>query len=143
MTHAAQLVKRFWAKVDKAGECWLWTAAKDRYGYGEFKVGGRHGRRVRPHRLAYEMHNGQIPADLEIDHLCRNRACVRPDHLEAVAKKENILRGASPAAHFARRDKCPKGHPFDEGNTRWEGKGRRRCRACDSERARVKRRRSA
>ena len=74
------------------------------------------------HRFYYEREYGPIPEGLEIDHLCRNRKCVRPDHLEAVTHRENVLRGVSPPALHARKIHCPQGHLYEDG--------KRRCREC-------------
>jgi len=85
---------RFWSHVDAAGDCWVWTGSKDRAGYG------RTWRSTAPfpaHRVAYELLVGPIPAGLVIDHLCRNPACVNPDHLEPVTHRVNILRGHAPS----------------------------------------------
>lgn len=81
------LPARFWSKVDRAGECWLWTAAKDRSGYGVFGVSK--GRTRRAHLLAFEDHIGHIPDGRQIDHRCRNKSCVNPAHLQAVTPSEN------------------------------------------------------
>lgn len=78
--------ERFWAKVDKSGECWNWTAAKKPDGYGQFFM---YARNVSAHRAVYEMENGPIGEGLEIDHKCHNRACVRPSHLRATTHKRN------------------------------------------------------
>jgi hypothetical protein len=132
---------RFWTKVDKSGcwplirrcpgRCWEWTASRRADGYGQFRVGGRVGGRIlRAHRVAYELLVGPIPADLVIDHVCRNRGCVNPQHLEPVTQQVNVLRGYSPAAAGARAAHCPKGHPYDEANTFRSRKGKRLCRAC-------------
>ena len=80
---------RFWTKVDKTETCWLWTPPLDDSGYGKFSVSGK---KVGAHRWAYEEINGAIPDGLQIDHLCRVRNCVRPDHLEAVTHLENVRR---------------------------------------------------
>jgi hypothetical protein len=82
---------RFWAKVNKTGDCWLWTAGLDKDGYGRFRVSPT--RLAKAHRFAYEVSVGPIPDGLEIDHLCFVRSCVRPQHLEAVTHDENLARG--------------------------------------------------
>lgn len=77
---------RFWKKVDKSGDCWLWIAGKDAYGYGQFSIGFK---KVKPHRLSYEMAKGPIPEGMVIDHRCHNRVCVNPAHLRAITQKQN------------------------------------------------------
>lgn len=90
--------------------CWLWGGNTTKGGYGTFTVAGR----THPaHRWLYEQTYGLIPEGLECDHLCRNPPCVNPDHIEPVTHEENMRR----AAH-ARKTHCPKGHPYDEANTR-------------------------
>jgi hypothetical protein len=81
----ADPVERFWAQVDKSGDCWLWTAALSG-GYGKVTINRRH---MKAHRLSYEWTYGPIPDGLEIDHMCHTRACVRPDHLQAVTPQLN------------------------------------------------------
>lgn len=140
---------RFWSKVDKdgplpawapfLGPCWLWTGAPNASGYGTLRLSGGTRRTVTAHRYAYELRVGPIPDGLTLDHLCRVRACVRPDHLEPVTNKENALRGMSPWAENARKTHCVHGHPFDEANTymgAW-----RVCRTCKM--AEQRRRRAA
>lgn len=128
------LEERFWAKVNKDGPlwngtpCWVWTGAKKPNGYGNFGISGRV---VYAHRFAYEILVGVIPAGFEADHLCRNRACVNPEHLDSVTHKVNVLRGQSPTAMHAQATHCPQGHPYDLLNTAIRRSGRRRCRACD------------
>ena len=78
--------ERFWEKVDKTDECWLWTGACERKGYGRFGYGGK---LVRVHRLAYEWSYGEIPEGLHVDHRCHQRNCVRPEHLRLVTNAQN------------------------------------------------------
>lgn len=87
------LAERFWGKVTPEPNtgCWLWTASHDRDGYGRIKISGRP---VSAHRVAWELAHGEIPRDLETDHLCRNRACVNVAHLELVSHRTNVRRGA-------------------------------------------------
>lgn len=77
---------RFWAKVDKSGECWTWTASRKPNGYGEFYTGDRN---EYAHRFSYEMHHGPIPEGLVVDHRCYNTSCVNPDHLRLASVSQN------------------------------------------------------
>jgi hypothetical protein len=88
-TFEQRLVERFWAKVDKTDDCWIWTGYVDRWtGYGQIGVGGRQNKDW-THRVAYRLMNGPIPDGMTIDHRCRNRVCVNPAHLRAVTMKQN------------------------------------------------------
>lgn len=107
--------------------CIEFTGVLDRHGYGRT---ARDGRTVGAHRAAYELVHGPVAQDLDLDHLCRNRACVNPAHLEPVSRQENLLRGDTIPAAYARRTHCKHGHLYDEANTRVDERGGRRCRAC-------------
>jgi hypothetical protein len=117
---------RWLAKVQKTDDCWLWTGAKTHGGYGSFWSGDR---LVLAHRWSYEHFVGPI-GDTILDHLCRVRSCVRPDHLEPVSARENLMRGNTAAARNAAKTHCPQGHPYDEVNTYRDKRGRRSCNAC-------------
>ena len=125
---------RFWEKVDKSTDCWIWTGKKGPSGYGSFW--GSDGRDIRAHRWTYESVHGAIPGELQIDHRCRNRACVRPDHLEAVTPQINTHRSAAPTAVNVTKKRCPQGHLYDEINTyrvpisKSAPHGGRACRIC-------------
>lgn len=118
---------RFWSKVDKSGDCWLWTGSRS-VGYGNLGIDGQ---TVLAHRYVYELEIGPIPDGLQIDHLCRVRHCVNPDHLETVTQRENIMRSPiSVTAINARKTHCPAGHRLRERDSR----GWRFCRECTNAR---------
>ncbi len=121
--------ERFVAKVIlQPSGCKLWTAQITPDGYGRFSVDGR---KVYVHRWIYEHEIGPIPEGLELDHLCRNRACVEVSHLEPVAHRENTLRGVGPSAQNARKTHCPRRHEYTSENTYTsKAGGRRHCRMC-------------
>lgn len=118
---------RFWPLVEPNGDCWEWQGSQQD-GYGRFYVHKRG--HFMAHRVAYVLLVGPMPDDMPLDHLCRNHACVNPDHVEIVTQRENTLRGATIPADHARRTHCPKGHPYDDTNTLREKNGQRRCREC-------------
>lgn len=121
------LTNTYWKKVDRTGNCWLWLGYTTALGYGRYN-------QQMAHRLSYEEALGPIPEGLELDHLCRVRLCVRPEHLEAVTHAENVRRGnggRKPAVM------CPAGHRYEGTNVyvRPDGTGRD-CKACKAERVR-------
>lgn len=123
---------RFWSKVAKCDGCWIWGAAQTDQGYGSFRVDGRS---VAAHRWAYVEARGPVPEGLELDHLCRNRSCVRPDHLEAVTHVENVRRGRA-GWNSATKMHCPRGHPYTGANLMLS-RGSRLCRTCQREHNRL------
>lgn len=125
-------VDRFADKVALQGDgCFVWMGGKTLGGYGVFAdLTARSAEsKTMAHRWSYEHHVGPIPDGLDIDHLCRNRACVNPEHLEPVTRQENIRRAAALKTH------CPAGHPYDETNTYVRpNTAQRKCRTCAHER---------
>ena len=116
-----------WLKVKKTPSCWNWIGEITDKGYGRLQNGYK---RVKAHRYFYELFVGKIPVGLEIDHLCRNKKCVNPKHLELVTHRENIIRA------WAERKKntpnCPNGHPYSGKNLYiyFDKKKNLRWRAC-------------
>lgn len=118
---------RLLAKVSRNAEgCWLWTGWINDNGYGEIISFGK---KIRAHRAMYQLVVGLIPEELVLDHLCRVRHCVNPEHLEAVTHQQNILRGVGATAVHAKKTHCIHGHEFSEANTIHRKRGRG-CRTC-------------
>lgn len=136
---------RFAAKVALVGTgCIEWVGGLYYNGYGHFhttQTPWEKARDVYAHRWSYEHHRGAIPSGLSLDHLCRNRACVNPDHLEPVTHRENCLRGVGFSAVNAAKTHCDAGHEFNATNTYVDPEGYRHCRTC--RRAADRRRRPA
>lgn len=115
----------FWSYVNKStgpDGCWLWMGSRTVSGYGRFGLGD--GRYFRAHRVSYEMVVGEVPKGLTLDHLCRNKLCVNPYHLEPVTAVENVRRAMAALTH------CKNGHPFAGENLVIDNRGWRRCRIC-------------
>lgn len=107
--------------------CWVWTGFRERSGYGRFTCAGV---RKLAHRWSYELLVGPVPEGLQLDHLCRNRSCVNPAHLEPVTGRTNILRGECDAADNARKTHCKRGHLLAGNNIYWRSGNRRECATC-------------
>lgn len=123
---------RFWQRVTQSTNgCWIWIGTRSTKGYGQFSPTAI--KRVAAHRWAYELLIGAIPDGLTLDHLCRNRECVNPTHLEPVTNRENLLRGVGLTAQNAAKTHCTNGHPYAPENT-GHREGARYCLACNRSR---------
>lgn len=124
------LEERFWHYTDQNGPlgCWIWKGSLSRYGYGEVFLNGK---RFRAHRISYRIRHGKLPAEGVLDHICRVRHCVNPDHLRVMTIGQNVLIGISPPAQNLRKTHCSRGHEFTEENTHLSPRGWRYCRACN------------
>lgn len=134
MARRTPIASRLWAKVAWGSplDCWEWTGAKNPAGYGRVWDGDK---MVLAHRAAWEIVIAPLSDDVDLDHLCRNPACVNPAHLDPVDHRENVLRGVGATAQNARKEECVNGHPFTPENTiiRRYTSGRlpsRQCRTC-------------
>jgi len=119
---------RLWSRVIKTSDCWIWTGAKNSYGYGQIHKDGKN---VYVHRVSFEIHKGPIPKGLVLDHLCRVRHCLNPDHLEAVTNQENMARAPKGMLGGNRhKTHCIRGHSLFGPHVRIDKNGARVCRKC-------------
>lgn len=131
------LKDRILNKVKKTPSCWIWMGGKDSAGYGRTYIGGKaEGKSIYriAHRIIYELFRGTDISGLELDHICRNKICVNPDHLDPVTHLENVRRGIS-GQYLRKRTHCPSGHEYSTSNTSFY-KNMRSCKTCK----RIKRR---
>lgn len=131
-----KLLERIFSKIKvstthfyRGSPCWEWQAGISNAGYAKFKYKGK---TCGGHRIIYEFFVEIIPAELDSDHLCRNRPCVNPAHIEPVPEIVNLLRGESLFAKNARKTHCIKGHPFSGDNLHIRKNGGRHCRKCEA-----------
>lgn len=125
------LAERFWPHVTKSDGCWLWMGATDYKGYGRLSRGVIDDQEsVLAHRCAWQLAGRHSTHGMTLDHLCRNRACVRVDHLEEVTPQVNTLRGEAPTILAARAGRCLRGHSVSGENAVNGPDGRVRCVAC-------------
>ena len=119
--------------------CWIWTAGLDISGYGELWIGPGKSQEAKAHRVSREIFKGAIPQGLECDHLCRNRSCVNPDHIEPVTRQVNFQRGDQSPLERGRAllqvrlkaiTHCPQGHEYTLANTHLKRGRARSCRQC-------------
>jgi len=127
-------IARFWQKVKKTENgCWRWTAYIDSDGYGRFYW--QSGRTAGlAHQFSYAFFKAPLDPTLTVDHVCRNRWCVNPDHLRQISGYQNILIGEGASAVNARKTRCKRGHAFSSNNTRIASDGSRVCLICEKER---------
>ena len=132
-TLVVSAIERFRSKIRVTENgCHEWTGGRSRDGYGKFYEGDR---LHLAHRWSWQQANGAVPSPLELDHLCRNRACVNPAHLEPVTRRTNVLRGIGITAQNAAKTACPKGHPYAGANLYVNPAGGRVCRECQRQKA--------
>jgi hypothetical protein len=130
---------RFMQNVAIAGsDCWEWEGSKRSNGYGRFGAPTK-----LAHRMSYEFFIGPIPDGMQLDHLCRNRGCINPWHLEPVSCRTNLLRGETLASENAAKTHCSEGHPYSGDNLVVKSNGTRRCRSCHNAEASRRRERGA
>lgn len=125
------LLDRLADKFTVGDGCWEWTASKTPAGYGQLRDSYAPYKALVAHRVVYELLKGPIPEGLELDHLCHNPGCVRPDHLDPVTHQVNNQRGWRSLAEF-----CANGHRWSDNNEWRDANGWRQCRACNRESAR-------
>ena len=115
----------------EVGDCWIWKGSLVSGGYGQTRIDNQV---WMVHRLMWSVLIGDIPDGMTLDHVCRERACCNPDHMQVVDQYTNTMRGYGSPARNARKTRCLNGHQFDEANTYLNPRGQRACRACHRDR---------
>ena len=130
------VLNRFWDKVEITNSCWNWSGGKNKAGYGRISINHV---MVLAHRFIYEIMESKIPRGIVIDHLCRNRSCVNPSHMDITTIGQNCMRGDSPSAINSRKTHCGKGHQYNDNNMRIDPKTKKkRCIICQKEYDRIR-----
>lgn len=126
-------VQQYWQRLDTADTdaCWPWKGGLDRGGYGRFQTGRKF---FAAHRVAFGLSKGPIEPGLVLDHLCHNRACCNPAHLEQVTSRENTMRGQATCSEPMRSGRCQRGHALTESNIYRYSSGNRACKTCADQR---------
>ena len=130
-------LKRFTKNIqlDILTGCWIWSGYVMKIGYGVISF---YNKPFYAHRLSYTYFNGKIPERLELDHLCRNKACCNPRHLEAVTHKENLNRGIR-KQRYKHKEYCIRGHKMADTNLKVCSDGYKRCKTCKAIRSKESR----
>lgn len=137
-------IERLFDGIDKTSRqwngtpCWIWTGSLSR-GYGQIMARGESKHPIITHILMWRHHRGDVPNGLQLDHLCRNRACCNPEHLEAVTSRINTLRGQAPCIVIHRTEVCKHGHDCAVGGWYKIKTGGRRCATCAKQRSNSRR----
>lgn len=129
-------MERFWSRVDRSGECWIWNGSKQSGGYGQISINNK---MIYAHRYSFYLANGFYPK--EVLHTCDNPSCVNPQHLRGGTHQDNMKDMANKGRWISPNSKkvaCPQGHEYNNENTRVGKDNRRHCRVCDREKRRYK-----
>lgn len=121
-----QNIDSFWNKVQFTTDCWIWLGGKNIWGYGQFWNGSK---TIQAHRFSYQLWCGVITNKQHLDHICRNRKCVNPNHLEIVTQKENIMRGIGITSINSKKTHCKRGHLLN-GDNLYTYDNQRKCKEC-------------